>query len=80
MRTNSFTPAIRNTTPSSAPTAAIDVTSNRSTISEISSQAIPVIRKSHQGSIDALRSRMLIPIPPYGTRVRRTVSARRIGA
>src|SRR6266542_6822524 len=65
IRTNSLTPAITRMTPSSAPTAPIDVTSNRSTISEISNQAIPVIRKSHPGSIEAPRSRMLI-LPPYG--------------
>lgn len=55
--------AIRKITPSSAPTAAIDVTSKRSTISEISSQAIPVTRNSYHGNTDA-RARTLISIPP----------------
>src|SRR4029450_401396 len=63
--TNSFAPAVRKITPSSAPTAGIDVTSKRSTISEINSQAIPVTRNSHHGMTD-VRARTLTSIPPLG--------------
>jgi len=44
----SFSPAMRNTTPRRAPTVAIDVVSNRSTINPMISQAIPVMRNNHQ--------------------------------
>jgi hypothetical protein len=45
---HSFSPAMRNTTPSSAPTVASDVVSNRSTMRAIISQATPVMRNNHQ--------------------------------
>ena len=60
MIANSFAPAMIKITPSNAPTAAIEVTSNRRTISETNNQATPVTRNSHQGSIEAPRTRMLI--------------------
>ena len=64
MSANSFAPAMIKITPSNAPTAAIEVTSNRRTISEINNQATPVTRNSHQGSIEAPRTRMLIGTLP----------------
>ena len=50
---NSFSPATMNTIPSNTPTVVIDVTSNRSTMSAMISQAIPVMRKSHQTPVMA---------------------------
>jgi hypothetical protein len=45
---HSFSPAMRNTIPSSAPTVSIDAVSNRRTMSAMISQATPVMRNNHQ--------------------------------
>src|SRR6266540_2732382 len=68
----SFSPAMRNTTPRRAPTVAIDVVSNRSTINPMISPAIPVMRNNHQTPVMApnievscvRRVSMQLPLPP----------------
>src|SRR6266498_2473272 len=70
---NSFRPARSNTTPSRPPTVAIDVVSNRRTMSAMITHAIPVIRNNHQmpvispnipPNLDCAGARRLISGPP----------------